>query len=167
MAERSHTVHAFDALGLPRLHGIQRVHEHFVQAKRIRAVFLNDIVRVHHVLQGLAHLGHDLRELDVGSLLEEVAQAPSASARPCRCASTPSRHSPFAAVPFFSSSSSERFAFGRSPHFVRIGLYFMGRPVHSIPAQPHKTAPQSRPKGSLSLKRKLLRHYFRFCSTSL
>ena len=32
-----------------------------------------------------------------------------------------------------------------------VGLYFMGRPVHFVPAQPHKTASQRRPKGSLSL----------------
>ena len=32
-----------------------------------------------------------------------------------------------------------------------VGLYFMGCPVHSVPGQPHKTAPQRRPKGSLSL----------------
>ena len=25
-----------------------------------------------------------------------------------------------------------------------VGLYFMGRPVHSVPAQPHKTKPCSR-----------------------
>jgi hypothetical protein len=110
-------VHAFDTLGLPRLHGVQRAHEHFVQAKTVGTVVANNVIGVHDVLEGLTHLSHDLLELDVGPLLEEVAQAPSASARPCRCASTPSRHSPLAAVPFFSSTSSERFAFGRSPHF--------------------------------------------------
>ena len=55
-------------------------------------------------------------------------------------------------------------AFERSPHFVRVGLYFMGCPVHSVPAQLHKTEPRFqgmqyknaaslRPKGSLSLTR--------------
>ena len=44
----------------------------------------------------------------------------------------------------------EFFSLGRSP-LARVGLYFMGCPVHSVPVQPHKTAPQRRPKGSLSL----------------
>ncbi len=57
------TVHAFDSLGIPRLDRIEGTHEHFVQAKRIRTVFLNDIVRVHHVLQGLAHFGDNLMQL--------------------------------------------------------------------------------------------------------
>jgi len=39
------------------------------------------------------------------------------------------------------------------PGSRRGGLYFMGCPVHSVSAQPHKTAPQRRPKGSLSLTR--------------
>ena len=46
----------------------------------------------------------------------------------------------------------EFFSLGRSP-LARVGLYFMGCPIHSVPAQPHKTAPQRRPKGSLSLTR--------------
>ena len=41
---------------------------------------------------------------------------------------------------------------GRSP-LTWVGLYFMGCPVHSVPVQPHKTAPQRRPKGSQSLMR--------------
>ena len=57
------TVHAFDSLGIPRLDRIEGTHENFVQAKRIRAVFLNDIVRVHHVFQGLAHFGDNLMQL--------------------------------------------------------------------------------------------------------
>ena len=66
-------VHAFDALGLPRLHGIQRAHEHFVQAKAIGTVVADNVIGVHDVLEGLTHLGHNLLELDVGSLLEELA----------------------------------------------------------------------------------------------
>jgi hypothetical protein len=41
------------------------------------------------------------------------------------------------------------------PGSRRGGLYFMGCPVHSVSAQPHKTAPQRRPKGSLSLTQML------------
>jgi len=43
---------------------------------------------------------------------------------------------------------------GVPAHICAVGLYFMGCPVHSVPAQPHKTAPQCRPKGSLSLTQK-------------
>ena len=67
------TVHAFDALGLPRLHGVQRTHEHFVQTKAIGTVVADDVIRVHDVLEGLTHLRHDLLEFDVSSLLEELS----------------------------------------------------------------------------------------------
>ena len=66
-------VHAFDALGLPRLHCIERAHEHFVQAKAIGTVVAHDVIGVHDVLEGLTHLRHNLLELDVGTLLEELA----------------------------------------------------------------------------------------------
>jgi hypothetical protein len=63
-----------------------------------------------------------------------------------------SRLSPYAFVVFeeLHFANVEFFFLGRSP-LSRVGLYFMGCPVHSVPAQPHKTAPQRRPKGSLSL----------------
>ncbi len=93
-AERSQSVHAFDALGLPRLHGIERAHEHFVQTKAVGAVVAHNVIRVHNVLQGLTHLGNDLVEFHAVGLAEELAQAPSASARPCQNASILSRHSP-------------------------------------------------------------------------
>ena len=48
----------------------------------------------------------------------------------------------------------ENSSLGVPAHTCAVGLYFMGCPVHSVPAQPHKTAPQCRPKGSLSLTRK-------------
>ncbi len=66
-------VHTFDALGLPRLHCIQRAHEHFVQTKAVGTVVAYHVIRVHDVLQGLTHLRHNLLELDVGSLLEELS----------------------------------------------------------------------------------------------
>ena len=66
-------VHAFDALGLPRLHGVQRAHEHFVQTKAVGTVIAHHIIGVHDVLEGLTHLSHDLLELDVSTLLEELA----------------------------------------------------------------------------------------------
>ena len=45
------------------------------------------------------------------------------------------------------SATVRPFAFGRSP-LAWVGLYFMGRPVHSVPAQPHKTEPKvSAPRG--------------------
>ena len=49
----------------------------------------------------------------------------------------------------------ENSSLGVPAHTCAVGLYFMGCPVHSVPAQPHKTAPQCRPKGSLSLTRML------------
>jgi len=66
-------VHAFDALGLPRLHGVQRAHEHFVQAKTVGTVVTDNVIGVHDVLEGLTHLRHNLLKLDVGSLLEELS----------------------------------------------------------------------------------------------
>ena len=66
-------VHAFDALGLPRLHGVQRAHEHFVQTKTVGTVVAHNVIGVHDVLEGLTHLGHNLLKLDVGSLLEELS----------------------------------------------------------------------------------------------
>ena len=53
-------------------------------------------------------------------------------------------------------------SYGCSRTFCAVGLYFMGCPVHSVPAQPHKTEPRFNeqqykiaaslvPKGALSL----------------
>jgi hypothetical protein len=45
------------------------------------------------------------------------------------------------------SATVRPFAFGRFP-LAWVGLYFMGCPVHSVPAQPHKTEPTvSAPRG--------------------
>ena len=137
------------------------------------------------VLQGLTHLRHDLLELDVGSLLEElsvllfdfVSRDLGASGvfvsegknhalveelleNPARRVQRDCLQAHCRAEEV--SATVRPFAFGRSPHFVRVGLYFMGCPVHSVPAQPHKTEPRFqgmqyknaaslRPKGSLSL----------------
>ena len=48
---------AFDALRAPGLGHLQRAHEHLVDPQRVRAVFVHDVARVHHVLrEPLAHL---------------------------------------------------------------------------------------------------------------
>ena len=54
----------------------------------------------------------------------------------------------------------ENSSLGVPAHICAVGLYFVGCPVHSVPAQPHKTTPQCRPKGSLSLTRMLSKNYF-------
>ena len=66
-----------------------------------------------------------------------------------------SLHSPCIAVrrDHFEVAAKSAACYGRSRTFCAVGLYFMGCPAHSVPAQPHKTAPQRRPKGSLSLTR--------------
>ena len=51
------------------------------------------------------------------------------------------------------SATSLVFFMGVPAHICAVGLYFMGCPVHSVPVQPHKTAPQHHPKESLSLMR--------------
>ena len=61
---------------------------------------------------------------------------------------------------------SDTFFLGVPAHICAVGLYFMGCPVHSVPAQPHKTAPQRRPKGSLSLTR-MRGSFFLFCMVVL
>ena len=69
-----------------------------------------------------------------------------------------SRLSPYAFVVFKELHfANVEFFFFRAFPTSWVGLYFMGRPVHFVPIQPHKTAPQRRPKGSLSLTQKKLR----------
>ena len=55
-------MHPRDVLGVPRLRVGQRPHVHLVEPERVRAVFVDDLVRVDHVLQRLAHLGDDALE---------------------------------------------------------------------------------------------------------
>ena len=50
------TIHALDAFGVPRLRVLQRPHEHFVKPERIRAVFHQHVVGIHHVAARLGHL---------------------------------------------------------------------------------------------------------------
>ena len=47
---------ALDALHAPGFHLFERAHEHFVEAQRVGSVFVDDVVRVHHVAAGLGHL---------------------------------------------------------------------------------------------------------------
>ena len=50
------TINAFDAFGAPRLHLSQRAHEHLVKPERVRAVFREHVVGIHHVAARLGHL---------------------------------------------------------------------------------------------------------------
>ena len=56
---------------------------------------------------------------------------------------TPRKHSEGPRYSFANQTLAKSASFGRSGNFVAVGLYFMGCPVHSVPAQPHKTEPCS------------------------
>ena len=58
------SVHSLDTLRAPRLHHLQRAHEHFVQAEGVGAVFANHHVGIDHVAAALAHLLAVLAEND-------------------------------------------------------------------------------------------------------
>lgn len=49
-------VDPFDAVHLPGFGGIERAHEHFVEAERIGAVLLDDVIGIDDVAAGLGHL---------------------------------------------------------------------------------------------------------------
>ncbi|MBQ3990142.1 MAG: hypothetical protein II630_04810, partial [Bacteroidales bacterium] len=69
-----------------------------------------------------------------------------------------------------SGTVRENSSLGVPAHTCAVGLYFMGCPVHSVPAQPHKTKPCSRkrqdetarkssPQGVTIPNAKLIRNY--------
>ena len=60
---------AFDAVHAPRLHLLERPHEHLVTAERVRAVFGDDIERIDHVAPALRHFPAVFAEDD--SLIHE------------------------------------------------------------------------------------------------
>ncbi len=70
---REEAIHAFDSLRVPGLDRVERPHEHFVETQRVRSVLLDDIVRVDHVLERLAHLGDDLPQFPARTLFEELS----------------------------------------------------------------------------------------------
>ena len=125
--------------------------------------------RVHDVLEGLTHLGHNLLELDVGSLLEELAvlffdfvgRDLGASGvfvsegenhalveelleNPARRVQRGRLRTHCRAEEV--SATVRPFAFGRSPHFVRVGLYFMVARFtpfpHNLIKRHHSAAPR-------------------------
>ena len=50
------TMNAFNAVHRPRLGGLQRPHEHFIQPHRVGAILFNNIVGIDDIAAGLAHL---------------------------------------------------------------------------------------------------------------
>ena len=48
-------VHAFDALGVPRLGVLQRSHEHLIQPERVGTIFHQHVIWVDHVAAGFGH----------------------------------------------------------------------------------------------------------------
>src|SRR5690606_18005080 len=65
-------VHAFDAVGVPGLHGLERAEEHQVEAQRIRAVTTDDVVGVGDVATGLGHFFAVFAEND--ALVKELGE---------------------------------------------------------------------------------------------
>jgi hypothetical protein len=65
-------VHALHAVHLPRLDGVERAHEEFVETQAVRAVLVHDVVGVDHVAAGLGHLLVVLTEDD--ALVEEFRE---------------------------------------------------------------------------------------------
>ena len=59
LQETEHTLHALRG---PRLHRLQRTHEHLVEPQRIRAVIPHHIIRIDDILERLRHLRRELRE---------------------------------------------------------------------------------------------------------
>ena len=65
-------VHAFDPVGIPRLHGVERPEEHQVETQGIRAVRLDDRVGAHDIAAALGHFFAVFAEND--SLVEQLGE---------------------------------------------------------------------------------------------
>ena len=65
-------VHAFDPVGIPRLHGVERSEEHQIETQGIRAVRLDDRVGAHDIAAALGHFFAVFAEND--SLVEQLGE---------------------------------------------------------------------------------------------
>ena len=124
-----------------------------------------DFVGTHALFRAGGELHHDIVETEVVVDLTSLASA--AATRLCQnseaqafCRDT--RLARFSFTRAQKSAPSHIGLLGVPTHICVVGLYFMGCPAHSVPAQPHKTAPQRRPKGSLSLTQMLRSSFSEF-----